>query len=508
MSEYPPCPNSENQHGSATQAGRCRTDSGILSERLLDAMQTGLVFFNAQGTICRMNVQARKELSETESPSECKISELLSIIHHNDDILPELLSRLDRDETGRIDLPRGAFIRRGDRKTQFFISGNISRLECGCRVFSFRNMTDELTNERILGMALTRTKIFPWFYDMERDKMLIDTDWFVYLGLPVGDGTMSNEEFFARVHPDEREMLAEALRQQLSDQEIDDSFSYRLLRADGSWEWFSEQSVYLGQTDDGLPARIVGVCQSIQEHKTIEDTLRAARDKARESDRLKSAFLANMSHELRTPLNAIVGFSNLLAGGDVDPGSEEAGEYAALIGKNCDDLLALVSDIFDLSQIETGAMEYDFAEHSLGQLLSETHRKFKDKIPPGTAFNLLLPTTDTRIETDILHLRQVVEHLLGNAVKFTDKGHIDMGYALSDDGKGVRVFVEDSGRGIPPDRLEKIFERFYKVDSFTQGAGLGLSICRTIIERMGGSLVVSSRLKEGSRFTACLPLRQ
>ena len=366
---------------------------------------------------------------------------------------------------------------------------------------------DEITREQILSMILARTKIFPWFYDMDRNRMLIDAHWFSYLGIPVGDCTITQEEFFARVHPDERTMLAEALRLQLSEQEIQDVFSYRLMRGDGGWEWFSAQSMYLSRTGDGSPYRVVGVCQSIQEYKTTEENLRAARDKAQESDRLKSAFLANMSHEIRTPLNAIVGFSNLLTGGEVDPRDEEAREYTTLINKNCDYLLTLVSDILDLSRIETGAMEFCFTEHSLAQILTDIYGKYTERIPEGIKFNLLLPPDDIRIDTDAMHLRQVVEHLVANAAKFTATGRIDIGYTLTGDGREIRLFVADTGCGIPPHMTEKIFDRFYKIDSFKQGAGLGLSVCKTIIEGMGGRIAVASRPGKGSRFTVKIPIK-
>ena len=233
----------------------------------------------------------------------------------------------------------------------------------------------------------------------------------------------------------------------------------------------------------------------------------AAKNKAEQSDRLKSAFLANMSHEIRTPLNAIVGFSNLLAGGEV-VGEEESREYAALISKNCDYLLTLVSDILDISRIETGTMEYNFAEHSLRNMLSELYLEKHGQIPEGIRFNLKLPDEDIRLETDILRLRQVVDHLLGNAVKFTTEGDIELGWTLSEDRRHVRIFVADSGRGIPSELVDKIFERFYKVDSFVQGAGLGLSLCKILAENLGGTLSVCSRLGEGSRFTLLLPLRR
>ena len=145
-------------------------------------------------------------------------------------------------------------------------------------------------------MALSQTKIFPWFFDLGHNRMVIDERWFAHLGLPAGDGTIGTEDFFRLVHPEDRGRLADAFAKQLAGEMNPDTFTYRLRRGDGTWEWFEEQSVYLGQTGDGSPCRIVGICQSIHAHKTSEDGLRAARDKARESDRLKSAFLANMSH--------------------------------------------------------------------------------------------------------------------------------------------------------------------------------------------------------------------
>ena len=478
------------------------------SDRFMDAMLTGVIFFDEDGVILRANALARDDLRMTEDSIGCRFSDLFSVICNNKNILYALFARLDVSETPQIQLPPSSVLRCNDKKVQFFVRGSISRLECGHYLLSFRNIMDEITREQILSLVLARTKIFPWFYDMERNRMLIDAHWFSYLGIPEGDCTLLNEEFFGRVHPDEREMLSVALSQQLSDHEIHDSFAYRLLRGDGTWEWFSEQSMYLGPAEDGSPYRVVGVCQSIQDHKTIEDNLRAARDKAQESDRLKTAFLANMSHEIRTPLNAIVGFSNLLADGEVSADSEEGREYVTLISKNSDYLLTLVSDILDLSRIETGTMEYSFAEQPLGKFLMDIYINSKHTIPEGVEFNLLLPPDEVRIETDALRLRQVINHLLNNAVKFTSAGHIDMGYTPSVDGESVRLFVIDTGRGISEDQSEKIFERFYKSDTFTQGAGLGLSVCKTLVESLGGSISVVSRPKEGACFSLSLPIRR
>ena len=221
---------------------------------------------------------------------------------------------------------------------------------------------------------------------------------------------------------------------------------------------------------------------------------------------LKSAFLANMSHEIRTPLNAIVGFSELLTGEDADPLSAESREYASLISRNCEHLLTLVSDILDLSRIESESIEYDFTECSLGRLLRDIYEKKADSMPRDVEFSLQLPSDDIKITTDTLRLRQVVEHLVSNAAKFTVEGHIGLGCSCSDDGRRVGIFVSDTGRGIPSDQIGKIFDRFYKVDNFIQGTGLGLSICQIIAEHLGGEIEVSSRLGEGSRFVLKLPV--
>ena len=246
---------------------------------------------------------------------------------------------------------------------------------------------------------------------------------------------------------------------------------------------------------------------STQAFKNIEEALTLAKNRAEQSDKLKSAFLANMSHEIRTPLNAIVGFSNLLAGEEAID-TAESREYAALINKNCDYLLTLVSDILDLSSIETGAMEFRFAEYSLARMLTDIYEKFAGRMPEGVKFNLLLPPDDVRIDTDVLHLRQVMDHLVGNAVKFTRKGRIDLGCSPSGDGTGVRLFVADTGCGIPADKTGKIFERFYKIDAFKQGAGLGLAVCKTIMEGLGGRIDVTSRPGKGSRFTVKIPTKR
>lgn len=471
-----------------------------------DLRQPSLIFFDRQGRIYRADMIPHGDLSAADEWIGRNLSDQLIVEFRRENILPGLLARFSDPATVQVAVPKGAFIRTADRKALFFAEGYIARVDEDRFLFAFRNVVDEITQEYMLKMALSSTKIFPWYYDFVRGAMVIDARYYEYTGIPTEDNTMTLAEFGERIHPDDRALMAKAFEQQLSGIHYPYPVEFRLLRGDGTYEWFEGQSTYLGEVE-GLPYRVVGICMSTQSYKNTQEVLTAAKNKAEQSDRLKSAFLANMSHEIRTPLNAIVGFSNLLAGGEV-VGEEESREYAALISKNCDYLLTLVSDILDISRIETGTMEYNFAEHSLRNMLSELYLEKHGQIPERIRFNLKLPDEDIRLETDILRLRQVVDHLLGNAVKFTTEGDIELGWTLSEDRRHVRIFVADSGRGIPSELVDKIFERFYKVDSFVQGAGLGLSLCKILAENLGGTLSVCSRLGEGSRFTLLLPLRR
>ena len=479
------------------------------ARELLDSVPAGFILLAPNGRIKQVNHQAAAELGVQKQDIKNKnIREVFSISHENINILDELLGRLQKDEQ-EVTLPPDTFIYGTINTTSFLAKGYFKNVivEKGsnCIIFTFRNVVTELTQEYVLNMALRRTKIFPWSYDTKCNLMTIDPRYFEHLDIPAGDCTLTNEQFAQLVHPDDIAGVLEALTLQAQGNFIEDPVSYRLHRGDGKWEWFEAQSSYLGQGTQ-IPFRLVGVCMSTQEHKKIEEELTKARDKAQQSDKLKSAFLANMSHEIRTPLNAIVGFSNLLVDGDMAFKKEEIKEFLSLIHLNCEQLLALISDILDLSKIESNTMVFNITEQPLTPLLQNILRAQQINVPQEVELLLDLPATDTIITTDPLRLKQVINNLINNAIKFTSKGTVTLGYKQNND--QVSIFVKDTGTGIDEDKINRIFERFYKGDNFVQGTGLGLAISHTIIEHLKGTITVTSKVGEGSCFTIQHPVKK
>ena len=250
------------------------------------------------------------------------------------------------------------------------------------------------------------------------------------------------------------------------------------------------------------------MCRDISEQWNAEQTnkkqqkeLEAARIKAEESDRLKSAFLANMSHEIRTPLNAIVGFSKLVIDAEC---TNEKEQYAEIIERNSEILLNLFNDILDLSSLEADSLSFNIRPIKLIDICLQLEQQFCYKVKNGT--KLILDDVDTElyVSGDWNRIIQIISNLLSNAAKFTPKGEIHFGYREKED--FVEFYVKDSGIGIPAERVATIFQRFGKINDFVQGTGLGLTLYRMLVEKMGGRIWLRSQEGKGSRFYFTLPL--
>ena len=269
----------------------------------------------------------------------------------------------------------------------------------------------------------------------------------------------------------------------------------------GEFQWweFSYNTIHT----PGHAPIIAGLLQNIQELKDHEQELIESRELAEQAE-LKQSFLNNMSHEIRTPLNAIVGFSDMLAN-EPEFSNEERQEFVDIINTNTKLLLKLVGDVLELSRIESGNLSFTFQRESVHRLLDDVYQTHSLLIRPPLQFLKDFPPEDVQVNVDPMRLTQVLTNFLNNANKFTKGGSIRLGYCCPSGMSEVHLYVEDTGIGIPHSEQKMIFERFYKRSEFSQGVGLGLSICVLIVEKMGGRIELRSEEGRGSRFTVVLP---
>ena len=364
------------------------------------------------------------------------------------------------------------------------------------------------TNHK-LSMALEVANIVPWKWNLKDHTILCDLNRPVVMAAMPGDISedqlsVSDDQYFAKIIKEDRARVIQAYHDLANGKTEKVKEEYRVLANDGKrWkiDWVEAQAAVETRDENGKPLTLVGSSLVISERKKMEDELLSAKDRAEESNRLKSAFLANMSHEIRTPLNAIIGFSNILASAEEE---QEKQEYINIIESNNTLLLQLISDILDLSKIEAGTLEFSYSNVELNDIISEIESvaQYRTKAN-GIELVAEKALPSLRIKTEKNRLMQVLNNLLNNATKFTSQGSITFGYELRD--KQLYFYVKDTGCGIPADKVDSIFGRFVKLNSFVQGTGLGLSICQTIVEHMGGHIGVESEEGKGSTFWFIIP---
>lgn len=356
-----------------------------------------------------------------------------------------------------------------------------------------------------LALALDVANIVPWNWNLREHKIICDVNRPVELsdaGHRIDEEKLSvpDVQYFSKIHKEDRERVEKAYNDLIEGHTDKVCEEYRVITRDENGykiDWVEAKATVDTRDADGKPLTLVGSSLVITQRKKMEHELIDARNKAEESNRLKSAFLANMSHEIRTPLNAIVGFSGLLSSTDK---IEERDEYVKIIENNNELLLQLIGDILDLSKIEAGTLEFTETPVDINALIEEIIRSlqlraemkgltivFKDRLPECTVL------------VDQNRLRQVLINLITNSIKFTEIGSITVGYTSQKEGL-LRFYVTDMGCGIEPEKQADIFTRFVKLNSFAQGTGLGLPICKTIVNRMGGEIGVESEPGKGSTF--------
>lgn len=368
------------------------------------------------------------------------------------------------------------------------------------------------TNHK-LSAALDAADMTPWKWDLQTGLLScnVSHDLYVTEEEVTHDGNLiivPTSACFAKICDEDRERVRDAFERLANGETQKMREEYRVGR---QWlpspqqnEWVEVRAAVDERDANGKPLSLIGTSMTVTQRKEMEEALVQAKVKAEEANTLKSSFLANISHEIRTPLNAIVGFSSLLVSAERGI-SEEKQEYINIIENNNTVLLQLISDVLDLSKIEAGTMEFDYAPvdvHGLFIELEDTFRLRNKK--SGICICYHRRTTECVVKADRNRLVQVMMNLMNNAVKFTGEGSIEFGFDVREDGF-LHFYVTDTGCGIPEERLEEIFGNFVKLNSFVQGTGLGLTICRAIVERMGGKIGAVSRLGHGSTFWFTLP---
>ncbi|MFA6920566.1 MAG: PAS domain S-box protein [Gallionella sp.] len=387
-------------------------------------------------------------------------------------------------------------------------------------VVAFSDITERKSNEQFvlmaqerLNLALEGSGLALWDWDIATDRVYLSDRWSLMMGGEQQDVVLSSAQLFGMVHPDERQTIEASLIAVLRGQTEFYSVEFRVQRRDGKWVWIHTHGKVVERSADGRVARMTGTNADVTERREAEEALRLAKEAAEAASRAKGDFLANMSHEIRTPMNGIIGMTELALDTEL---TQEQREYLVLVQSSADALLTILNDILDFSKIESGKLEIETIEFSLEHMLRETMKSLAVRAHEKQLELLLHVASDVpdRLSGDPGRLRQVVVNLVGNAIKFTATGEVEMNVRqMPNAPEGcVRLHfsVRDTGIGIPREKFQTIFESFSQADTSTTrrygGTGLGLTISAQLVHLMGGQIGLDSIVGHGSNFHFTLDL--
>lgn len=492
-------------------AGMLKEKTEILSNTL-SSMSEGILVVDDKLRIIELNHASVEGLGLSENVIGMALHEICDFARDKEGYGIEDWVKWVMREKVRKDLALDTVLIPGGNAPMQKVAGGISPLlnsggEVYGAVIMIRDITREWQQQKFLRISVNALQAFSWFYDVENDV------------LDFGEGFWGNEavkeslntlkKFVTHIYPDDRDHVLSTFGQMLEGVIKEFSIECRVdFLGTGNFRWWESRGIMeTVEMLDGKKVRyFYGMGIDIHKHKQAEEELACAVRRAEESDKLKSAFVANISHEIRTPLNSIVGFTNLM----VEEGysNEEKKMFRDTISNNSRDLLVLLDDVLDLSRLEagqemfySGVCDMRFLVHSV---LDIGHLNAAE----GVEFIERGPQNELLVITDEVKLTKVFLNLIRNAKKFTTRGSITVGANVSDDGNWIECFVEDTGIGMSKESLGRVFDRFFKVNEFVQGTGLGLPICKAIVELLGGDIRLTSELDKGTTVYFRIPYRK
>jgi len=485
---------------------------------IFDELSTGVILLDAEGLIVDINQSGIEMFGTTRE-------ELIGLEMMNCPALPEeLIASMAPENASEEYNDTFAYDFDLIRETNFYKTSFV-----GVRYLRIKGMTllddnneilgfiaimiddtdDYLKNEMIqanlakLKVAIDTGESLIWEYDTQSGFFNIEftaedskSEHILYLKT---NKINSIDEFHSTVYKEDQEYFFSQFQQLLQGKIDNYTISYRCSLEDRIF-WFHSNIRTYKYNEDGTPHKIIGYTINTTELREQELEL----VKVKEADKLKSAFMANMSHEIRTPLNAIVGFSNLLAEQNK---SEDNIELADLINKNNEILLNIVHDVLDFSKMESGSFDYYKTDTDIKEICQEAITPYLSRSDNQVRFIFNDSLPSVKLYTDKNRILKVINHFLSNAYKFTKKGSVTLSYEITTD-QFVRVSVTDTGIGMAEEDQKHIFDKFFKVDTFQQGVGLGMPISKNIVEALGGEIGLYSKEGQGSTFWFTLPVNE
>jgi PAS domain S-box-containing protein len=489
-------------------------------ERISETLGEGLYVQDARGRCIYMNSEAEKMLGwKREEFIGMPVHDTIHTQTSSGEYLPaaECPIFLMVKESGQGRLDDQVFVRKDgttfpvalSSKAAYSIDGELENM-----VIAFQDISDRkknelymrLTQER-LNLALEGSNLALWDWDISFDRIYLSSRWSEMLNGVTEETMVTVEQMFNNIHPDDREVARKNLAPVLKGESSYYAAEHRVKRANGEWLWVATNGKVVERDTQGRALRMTGTNADISERKHAEDVLMHAKRAAEQAAKTKADFLANMSHEIRTPMNGIIGMTDLVLDTELN---REQQEYLNIVKSSAHSLLHIVNDILDFSKIESGKMDIESIEFSLDNMMRETMRPLAVRAHQKGLELLLHVATDVpdKLMGDPGRLRQIIVNLVGNAIKFTEQGEVEVAVTIIrplHDGKiGLRFNVRDTGIGIPKDKFKTIFESFSQADTSTTrkygGTGLGLTISAQLVDLMNGHIGVESEMGQGTTF--------